>query len=398
MDDRQARAASLSVLKEQLMTNACIRLATAWAITAAAASAHADITIGVNLSLTGPLSSLGLPQKASLALWPQQIAGEKIRMVVFDDASDPTGATSNARRLVTEDKVDVLLGPSGVPEGIAVAQVATEAKTVQLAFAPMPLPAGPGSWTFALAQPVSLMSDALAHRMVGDKVRKVAFLGWSEGYGEMWLQAFGASAKAAGLEVVATERFAPNDTAITAQALKVLAAKPDAVLIVGAGSAAAMPQINLRERGWTGPIYQTHGAASPDLVRVGGKAMNGTVLPAGPMLVAEQLPGTSPVKPVALAYVSAYEKGNGANSRTQFGAHAWDALMLLQRTVPVALKKARPGTPEFRRALRDALESEKEIALAHGVANFTLADHNGFDNRGVVMLRIAEGRFQLLGD
>lgn len=378
------------------MKHPWIRLAAALAVAAAATCARADITIGVNLSLSGPLSSLGLPQKASLALWPDRIAGEKLNLIVLDDASDPIAATRNARRFVTESKADVLLGPSGVPQGIAVAQVASEVKTVQLAFAPLPLPAGPQSWTFALAQPVSLMSDALARRMVADKVRKVAFLGWSEGYGEMWLQAFTASAKAAGLEIVANERFAPVDTAITAQALKVVAAKPDAVLIVGAGSAAAMPQINLRERGWTGPIYQTHGAASPDLVRVGGRAMNGTVLPAGPMLVAEQLPAASPVKPVALAYVSAYEKSNGANSRTQFGAHAYDALMLLRRAVPLALKKAKPGTPEFRRALRDALESEKEIALAHGVANYTVADHNGFDGRGVVMLRIADGRFELL--
>ncbi|NRF67748.1 ABC transporter substrate-binding protein [Aquincola sp. S2] len=372
------------------------RLAAALALIAAAGGAQADITIGVNLSLTGPLSSLGLPQKASLALWPERIGGEKVRLVVLDDASDPTAATRNARRFVTEHQVDVLLGPSGVPQGLAVAQVATEAKTVQLAFAPLPLAAGPDSWTFALAQPVSLMSDALARRMVADKVRKVAFLGWNEGYGEMWLQAFGASAKAAGLTVVATERFAPIDTSITAQALKVVAAKPDAVLIVGAGSAAAMPQITLRERGWSGPIYQTHGAASPDLVRVGGPRMNGTVLPAGPMLVAEQLPAASPVRPVALTYVSGFEKQHGANTRTQFGAHAWDALLLLQRALPPALKGSAPGTAAFRRALRDALESEKEIALAHGVVNFSPTDHSGFDGRGVVMLRIADGRFELL--
>jgi branched-chain amino acid transport system substrate-binding protein len=363
---------------------------------ACSAAAQADITIGVNLSLTGPLSSLGLPQKASLALWPERIAGEKLNLVVLDDASNPVAASRNARRFVTEHKADVLLGPSGVPEGMAVAQVATEARTVQLAFAPLPLPASADRWTFALAQPVSLMSEAVARRMVADRIKRVAFLGWNEGYGEMWLQAFTASAKAAGLEVVANERFAPSDTGITAQALKVVASKPDAVLIVGAGSAAAMPQINLRERGWSGPIYQTHGAASPDLIRVGGKAMDGTVLPAGPMLVAEQLPAASLIRPVALNYVSGYEKANGANSRSQFGAHAWDALLLLQRAVPLALKKARPGSPEFRQALRDALESEKEIALAHGVVNFSPSNHRGFDGRGVVMLRITGGSFTLL--
>lgn len=378
------------------MTLNFTRVGAALALALALGTAQADINIGINLSLTGPLSSLGLPQKASLALWPEQIAGEKLNIMVLDDGSDPVGATRNARRFVIESKVDLLLGPSGVPEGMAVAQVATEAKTVQLAFAPLPLKGGADNWSYALAQPVPLMADTLARRMVADKVKRVAFLGWNEGYGEMWLGAFGAAAKAAGLEVVATERFAPTDTAITAQAVRVAAAKPDAVLIVAAGSAGAMPQINLRDRGWTGPIYQTHGAASPDLLRVGGKAMNGTVLPAGPMLVAEQLVANSPVKAPALAYVGAYEAKHGALSRTQFGAHAYDALLVLQRIVPLALKKAKPGTPAFRAAMREALEKEKEIAVSHGVLNYTLDDHNGFDQRGAVMLRVTDGRFELL--
>lgn len=365
------------------------------ALLAAAGVAQADINIGVSLSLTGHLSSLGLPIKASLPLWPERIGGEKLNLVVLDDASDSTAAATNARRFIVESKVDLLLGSSGVPAVLAMAQVASDAKTVQLAFAPAPRPGGKGDWTFPLPQPVTLMSDAVAKRMVQDKVRKVAFLGWNEGYGEMWLQAFGASAKRAGIEVVATERFSPPDTAITAQALKVMSARPDAVLVVAAGSAAAMPQINLRERGWTGAIYQAHGAASPDLVRVGGKRMDGAILPAGPVLVAEQLADASPIKPVALDYVSAFEKTHGANSRTQFGAHAHDALKVLQRIVPVALKNAKPGTAEFRQALRDALESEKEIVISHGVLNFTPTDHIGFDERGVVMLKIEAGRFKL---
>jgi branched-chain amino acid transport system substrate-binding protein len=373
-----------------------LRASLAFALLTLTGAAYADITVGVSLSLTGPLSSLGLPVKASLPLWPDRIGGEKLKLIVLDDASDPTGAVKNARRFVAEEKVDVILGSSGVPAVFAMAPVAAETKTVQLAFAPAPRPGGADDWTFTLPQPVSLMSDVVAQRMVANKVKRVAFLGWSEGYGEMWLKAFGASAKKAGLEIVATERFAPPDTAITAQALKVIAAKPDAVLIVGAGSAAAMPQINLRERGWTGPIYQTHGAASPDLIRVGGKSMDGAILPAGPVLVAEQLPDTSPIKAVALDYVTAFEKANGPNSRTQFGAHGHDALKVLQRIVPVALKKAKPGTPEFRQALRDALESEKEIVLSHGIVNFTRQDHIGFDARGVVMLKIEAGRFQML--
>ncbi|MEP7299236.1 MAG: ABC transporter substrate-binding protein [Burkholderiales bacterium] len=366
------------------------------ALFAAAGAAHADITIGVSLSLTGPLSSLGLPVKASLPLWPDRIGSEKLTLIVLDDASDTTGAVTNVRKFVTENKVDVILGSSGVPAVLAIAPMAAESKTVQLAFAPAPRPGGKNDWTFPLPQPVSLMSDTLAARMVADKVKRVAFLGWNEGYGEMWLQAFSASAKKAGIEIVATERFAPPDAGITAQAIKVTAARPDAILIVAAGTAAAMPQINLRERGWSGPIYQTHGAASPDLIRVGGKSMDGAILPAGPVLVAEQLADANPVKPIGLAYVTAYEKANGANTRTQFGAHGFDALKVLQRIVPVALKKARPGTPEFRLALRNALESEHEITISHGVLNFSPTDHIGFDKRGVVMLKIEQGKFQLL--
>ena len=373
-----------------------LRTSLACALIALTGAARADITIGVSLSLTGPLSSLGLPVKASLLLWPERIGGEKVRLIVLDDASDTTGAVKNARRFAAEDNVDVILGSSGVPAVFAMAPVAAEAKTVQLAFAPAPRPGGVNDWTFPLPQPVSLMSDAVAQRMVVNKVKKIAFLGWNEGYGEMWLQAFDASAKRAGLEIVATERFSPPDTSITSQALKVIAAKPDAILIVGAGSAAAMPQINLRERGWNGPIYQTHGAASPDLIRVGGKSMDGAILPAGPVLVAEQLPDTSPIKAVALDYLMAFEKAHGQNSRTQFGAHGHDALKVLQRIVPVALKKAKPGTPEFRQALRDALETEKEIVLSHGIVNFTRLDHIGFDARGAVMLKIDGGRFKLL--
>jgi len=375
---------------------AILRISLLSALLATTGAARADITIGVSLSLTGPLSSLGLPVKDSLPLWPERIGGQKLRLIVLDDASDTTGAVKNARRFVTEDKVDVMLGSSGVPAVFAMAPVAAEAKTVQLAFAPAPRPGGADDWTFPLPQPVSLMSDAVAQRMVANKIKKVAFLGWNEGYGEMWRQAFGVSAKKAGLEIVATERFAPPDTSITSQALKVIAARPDAILIVGAGSAAAMPQINLRERGWSGPIYQTHGAASPDLIRVGGKNMDGAILPAGPVLVAEQLPNASPIKAVALDYVAAFEKAHGTNSRTQFGAHGHDALKVLQRIVPVALKKARPGTPEFRQALRDALEGEKEIVLSHGVVNFTRQDHIGYDARGVVMLKIDGGQFKLL--
>ena len=366
------------------------------ALLATTAAARADITIGVSLSLTGPLSSLGIPQKNSLALWPDSIAGEKIKLVVLDDATDPTTAVKNARKFATEDKVDLILGSSSVPNVIAIAGVALEQKVPQLGMAPFDLPKDKGQWTFILPQPMGLMAETVAQKMKADKVQTVAFFGFNESYGDAWKGLFGAAAAKQGIKVVAEERYAPMDTSVVAQTVKILSTKPDAVLIVGAGTPAALPQLSLRDKGYAGRIYQTHGAASPELLRVGGKAMEGTVMPAGPMLVAEQLAAANPVKAPGVDYVTRYEQKYGAASRSQFGAHAQDALLVLQRVVPLALKKAKPGTPEFRAALRDAIESEKEMVVTHGVLNYSPDNHGGFDGRGVVMLTVEKGQFKLI--
>ncbi len=379
-----------------MASNNLKKISAAIIIAAWSQASMADITVGVVIAKTGPLSSLGIPQANSLAMWPDTIAGEKVKMVIFDDASDTTGALKNARRLVAENNVDVLLGSSGVPQAIAIAGLAAEYKVPQLAFAPVELPADKAAWTYNLPQPVSLMADALVARMKSDRIKSIGFLGFSESYGEAWLRAFKPKAEATGIKVSAVERYAPPDTTVVSQVLKVMSSNPDAVLVVGAGTAAALPQITLRDRGFKGPIYQTHGAASKDLIRVGGKSVEGAIMPAGPMMVAELLDDTNPAKKPGLQYVSAYEKKYGADTRTQFGAHAFDALQVLQRIVPVAMKKAKPGMPEFRLALKNALESEKEIPVSHGVINYTAADHSGFDQRGYVMLGVVNGKWKLL--
>ncbi|KAA6123726.1 ABC transporter substrate-binding protein [Cupriavidus cauae] len=373
------------------------RLVLALAATGALAGpALADVTVGVSISSTGPSASLGIPQKQSLGLLPQQIAGETIRYVVLDDGSDPTQATKVARRFVSEDKVDIILGSSAVAPSIAIAEVADESKTVQLAFSPIELKPGRGEWTYRLAQPIRLMAEAVAATAKAKGVKTIGFIGFADAYGETWLKEFTTAAAANGIRVVATERYARSDTAVTAQTLKLISARPDAMLIAGAGTGAALPHTTLRERGYRGPIYHTHGAATKDLIRIGGKAVDGAILPAGPVIVPEQLPADSAPKKPGLDYVSRYEKQYGPESRTQFGAHPYDAGLVLQRIVPVALKRARPGTPEFRAALKAALESEREIVVSHGVLNYTSQDHFGFDQRGRVMLTIDNGNWKLL--
>jgi branched-chain amino acid transport system substrate-binding protein len=360
------------------------------------ALALADVTVGVSISSTGPSASLGIPQKNSMAWLPETIAGEKIRYIVLDDGSDPTQATKVARRFVSEEKVDIILGSSAVAPSIAISEVADESQTVQLAFSPIELKPGRGEWTYRLAQPVKLMAEAVAATARANGVKTIAFIGFADAYGETWLKEFTTAAGANGIRILAAERYARSDTSVTAQTLKLIATRPDAVLIAGAGTGAALPHTTLRERGYAGPVYHTHGAATKDLIRIGGRAVNGAILPAGPVIVAEQLADGNPVKAPAMDYVGRYEKQYGADSRTQFGAHPYDAGLVLQRIVPVAIKQARPGTPAFRKALKSALESERNIVVSHGVVNYTAQDHFGFDARGRVMLTIDNGNWKLL--
>src|SRR3954471_5684813 len=326
----------------------------------ATGAALADINVGVTVSATGPAASLGIPEKNTIALMPQEIAGQKVHYIVLDDGSDTTKAVSNTRKLITEDKVDIVLGSTVTPNSLAMIDVVSEAQVPMISMAASAKIVDPvdakRKWVFKTPQNDIQMSLAIASHMKDHGVKTVGYIGFADAYGEGWYNEFSKAAALKGITVVANERFARADSSVTAQVLKLMAAKPDAILVGGSGTPAALPQITLKERGYAGLIYQTHGVANADFLRVGGKNVEGTFLPAGPVLVARQLPAANPVKKSALAYVSAYEAAYGKGSVSTFGAHAWDTGLLMTAAVPVALKKAQPGTPEFRAALRDALE------------------------------------------
>jgi branched-chain amino acid transport system substrate-binding protein len=357
--------------------------------------AHADITIGVVQPLTGPASGLGIPVKNGIMIWPKTIAGETLKVVVLDDATDPTTGVKDAQRLVTEDKADIIIGSSATPVAIPMADVTAEAGTPQIATAPAGLPPGKDKWFFRLPQSNDVMAFALVAHMKKQNVKTVGFLGYTDAYGELWLKALTAEAAKNGIKIVATERFARADTSVTGQVLKLTSANPDAILIVASGSGAGMPQKAVMERGFKGKVYQTHAAATQDLMRTAGKDAEGTFVVSGPATVAEQLPDSHPSKAAAVAFVQGYEKVYGAGSRNQFAGHSADALTVLEKAVPVALKKAKPGTPEFRAALRDALESMGRTVLAHGVLNWTAQDHWGYTTETGVMLKVVNGAFKV---
>jgi branched-chain amino acid transport system substrate-binding protein len=361
----------------------------------AAGFAHADITIGVVQPLTGPASGLGIPVKNGIAIWPKSIAGETLKVVVLDDATDPTTGVKDAQRLVTEDKADIIIGSSATPVAIPMADVTAESGTPQLSTAPAGLPPGKDKWFFRLPQSNDVMAYAVVAHMKKQNVKTVGFLGYTDAYGELWLKALTAEAAKNGIKIVATERFARADTSVTGQVLKLTSANPDAILIVASGSGAGMPQKAVMERGYKGKVYQTHAAATQDLMRTAGKDAEGTFVVSGPATVAEQLPDSHPSKAAAVAFVQGYEKAYGPGSRNQFAGHAADALTVLEKAVPVALKKARPGTPEFRAALRDALEGMGRTVLAHGVLNWTAQDHWGYTTETGVMLKVVNGAFKV---
>ncbi|HZV20236.1 MAG TPA: ABC transporter substrate-binding protein [Hyphomicrobiales bacterium] len=379
-----------------------LKLALALTVTLAmTAAANADtIKVGVTIAQTGPAASLGIPQQKTIALLPKEIGGQKIEYIVLDDGSDPTKAVANARKLAGDEKVDVIIGSSISPSSIALIEVASETRTPLISLAASARIVSPvdekRKWVFKTPQNDSLMAEAIAEHMAEAGVKKVGFIGFSDAYGDSWLAEMKTALGAKKIELVAFERYARSDTSVTGQVLKLIAANPDVILIAGSGTPAALPQKALHERGFKGVIYQTHGAANTDFLRVGGKDVEDTILPVGPVIVAAQLPDSNPVKAVGLRYTQEYEAANGPGSVTAFGAHIYDAGILLTSAIPAALNKAKPGTPEFRSALRDALENLKDVRCAHGVISMTPEDHAGHDKRSRVMVTIKNGTWKLI--
>lgn len=358
----------------------------------------AQIKVGITVSSTGPAASLGIPERNTVALLPTEVAGQKIEYIVLDDGTDTTRAVKNMRKLITDDKVDVVLGSSVTPSCLAMVDVAGETKTPMIglgASAKIVEPQeGARKWVFKTPQNDQLMASALGDAMVKQHVKTLGFIGFSDAYGEGWLNVMKAEAQAKGIKITNVEKYGRSDTSVTGQVLKMMAGNPDAILIAGAGTPTALPQRELKSRGYKGIIYQTHGAANNDVLRVCGKDCEGMILPAGPLLVADQLPDSNPVKKSALTYEKLYDGKYGAGSMNTFGGHMWDAGHLVAAAVPGALKTgAKPGTPEFRAALRDSLEKIKNLAASQGVFSMSPTDHAGFDNRARVMVKVVNGKW-----
>jgi branched-chain amino acid transport system substrate-binding protein len=352
-----------------------------------------EITIGITTSTTGPAAALGIPERNALEFVPKEIGGVPLKLIVLDDGGDPANATTNARRFVTESKADIIMGSATTPPTIAVSNVANEAGIPHFGLAPFPVSPERAKWSVVMPQPVPIMGKVLYEHMKAHNVKTVGYIGYSDSYGDLWFNDLKAQGVPMGVTIVDEERFARPDTSVTGQVLKLVAANPDAILVGASGTAAALPQTELRDRGYKGLIYQTHGAASMDFIRIAGKAAEGVIMASGPVMSPETQPDGALTKKPGLALDTAYEAKYGPNSRSQFAGHSYDAFELLKRVIPVALKTAKPGTPEFREAIRQALLTEKDMAATQGVYNFTEKDRSGLDDRARIILTVKDGKY-----
>ncbi|BAX58469.1 ABC transporter substrate-binding protein [Burkholderia stabilis] len=379
---------------------ALLRRAAGAALVLTCTAAQADLKVGVDLSSTGPAAAIGITSKNAILMWPKTIAGQPVQVTVLDDASDPGAAVRNIRKLVDEDHVDVVVGPNITPAALAALDAVAAGQTPMITLvgsgAIVEPQEGARTWAFKMAQSDRAMADVMTRYMANHGVNTVGFIGFADSYGDSWLNEFTRFADLRKIRVVATERFNRTDASVTGQALKLIAAKPDAILIAGSGTPAVLPQRTLIERGYKGAIYQTHGIATPEFIKLGGKDVDGTLFPTQPVVVARTLPADHPARKAALAFVDAYEAKYGAGTVTQFAGDAAGVYPRLADAVGRALKTAQPGTPAFRAALRRELERAHELVVPNGVVNSSDKDHVGLDQRASVMGIVKQGRFVYL--
>jgi branched-chain amino acid transport system substrate-binding protein len=366
-----------------------------------ASPALAQIRIGLMVSATGPTSAIGIPQKNTGDILPRAIGGQTVEYISLEDGGDTTRAVQNIKKLIQEDHIDALIGPSTTPNAFAILDVIADNKvpmmaTVGTSAVVEPLDAKK-RWVFKTTQNDDLIAAALIAHMRKTGVRSVGMIGFNDPYGENWFKVFGGLADKAGIKITGIERYGRTDQSVTGQALKLTAAHPDAVLIAAVGGPAVLPQATLFDQGYKGQIYQTHAVATEDFIRLGKNKVEGTILAAGPMLVIDEIPASNPTRKIAQAYIDAYQKRFGSVPAT-FGANTWDAGLLLERAIPSALKVAKPGTEAFRTALRDALEQEHEVVGCQGVFNMSPTNHNGMDERARVLVTVKDGKFRLLAE
>jgi branched-chain amino acid transport system substrate-binding protein len=364
---------------------------------ATTAAQATDITVGFVTSLSGPAASIGVNydkgMKAAYA-WRSSVGGKKIKLINLDDGSDPSAATQNARKLVQQDHVDFMIGTSSAPGTNAMLAVANELKVPFAAISPVNLPMPVEQpWGIAMPQTPALMVKVIADRMKRDGIKTAGYIGFSDSWGDLVYNGAKAAEKDGAPAITTNERYARTDTTVTAQALKVIATRPDAMLDGGSATQGALPLLELRKLGFKGPFFGTPSLLNRDFVRIGAQAAEGVQVSAGPVIVTGQLPEEHFAKKIGATFHEVFKIVNGTDADDGFSGYAFDAWVVFLKAAEVALAKAEPGTQEFRQALMDAIYANHDVAGVHAVYNFTPKSYYGVDERSLVVVKLVNGNW-----
>lgn len=357
----------------------------------------ANIKVGIILSATGPAAAIGNAERNGTAFGPAEIAGRKVDYLFLDEASDSTAAVAALRKLFQESSIDILVGPTTTPGSFAAIDPAVEYKLPVITLAPVNALVAPVDarrrWIFKTTTNDDHEATPLFANMKKTGIKKLALIGFGDSYGDAWSKVSADMCAAAGIQLVADEKYARTDTTVVGQILKIIAAGPDAVLIAASGAPAALPLLQLREKGFAGQVYGTLGATFGDFRKLTGVQGNGILVPLSPAVGAASFPDDYPAKKAALEFIQRYEAKFGPGSRNIFAGSAYDALILIEQAVPAALKVAEPGTAEFREALRSAIEGLRGVAGSRGVYSYGSNDHTGLDQTALTLGKLENGEW-----
>ncbi|NCD26231.1 MAG: ABC transporter substrate-binding protein [Deltaproteobacteria bacterium] len=361
---------------------------------AAPALAADAIKIGAVLSVTGPASFLGEPEKNTLLMLQDQlnakggINGQQVEVIVYDDESDVNKAVMAARKLLDQDNVSVVIGPSISGNTLAIAKffAAAEVPLVSCAAAEKIVhPVNP--WVFNTPQ---LDRHAVSRILLDAKAKgyaKLAILTVSDGYGQAGRAVLKELVPAQGFSLVADEVYGPKDTDMTAQLTKIKGAAPDAIICWGTNPGPAVVARNRAQLGLTTPLYMSHGVASNKFIELAGEAAEGLILPAGRLVAVEQLSADHPQKQALEAYVADYAKAFNAPI-SSFGGYAHDAFKLVIQAIA-------QGTSAKSADIRDNLEKIAAFPATTGVYTYTPEDHNGLNEEAFIMVTIEKGTWKV---
>ena len=365
------------------------------------------LRIGAAAAATGAASALGEPEANTFRMLQDQInaaggiGGVPVEIVFLDTASDTAQAVTNVSRLIQEEDVHVVICCTISANSLAIIDTVQEAgvPNISLAAAANIIePVEERYWVFKTPQTDRLMIGGIVQDMQRSGLRTLAYLAIDDAYGEGGLTELNAAIAGTDIEVVAIERYGRSDTNVTAQVLSATRSRPDAVLIWGVVRDTALVVEELANRGYDGQVYVSHGVGNPSFLELAGDAAEGVRLPIGPMIVVDELPEDSEIRPVAAAYVAEYEALFGEGTASTFGGHAWDAVKAVELALLHALEQGEldwDDTASVRQALRDALEDMGPFVGVGGVFDFTAEDHLGLDERALVIVKIRGGDWTL---